>query len=113
VDRKGRRGERTNEEVSVAGLNRQHRLLNRPTRDVLAPEVRRASEVPSIARIRSGHRVRRVEELLGEVGDGELRVGRVGDGGERGVGGGEEMETGEGDEVGGELAEVAGGGTGE
>jgi hypothetical protein len=88
-----RKKRQTDEVVGVTGLNREHRVLNGPTRELLSPEDCGASKVPSVTRVRRRHRVRRVEELLSEVRNGELRVRRVGDGGERSVGGGEEMQS--------------------
>ena len=57
--------------------------------------------------VAGGHHVLGVEHLLGELGDGEGAVLLGAAGGEWGEAGHEEVETGEGDHVDGQLAEIS------
>ena len=64
------------------------------------------SEVSSVSRVGSAHHVLGIEHLLGELGDGKSSVLLGASGGEGGESSHEEMESGEGDEVDGNLSEV-------
>jgi len=66
-----------------------------------------AGEVASVAGIGGAHHVLGIKGLLGEFRDGEDAVVLAGTGGEGGEANEEEVKTGEGDHVDGELAEVA------
>merc|ERR1711934_511378 len=70
-------------------------------------ELARTGEVAAVAGGGGAHHVLGVERLLGELGHGEGAVLLGATGGERGETDHEEVETGEGDEVHGELAEVS------
>ena len=59
-----------------------------------------------MTRIAGSHHVLGVEHLLGEFGNGEGSVLLTASGGKRCESGHEEVETGEGDHVDGELAEI-------
>ena len=56
--------------------------------------------------VAGSHHVLGVEHLLGELGDGESSVLLAAAGGKRGESGHEEVETGEGDHVDGQFAEI-------
>merc|ERR1712195_169644 len=63
-------------------------------------------QVASVTRVGSAYHVLGIEHLLGELGDGESSVLLGASGGEGGESSHEEMETGEGDQVNGELSEI-------
>jgi hypothetical protein len=63
-------------------------------------------EVSSVSGVGSAHHVLGIEHLLGELGDGESSVLLGSSGGEGGESSHEEVETGEGDQVNGELSEI-------
>ena len=66
----------------------------------------RAGEVTTVAEVRSGHHVLGVEHLLGELGDGDGAEGVGATAGQGSETDHEEVETGEGNHVHGELAEI-------
>ncbi|KFV67748.1 hypothetical protein N307_03136, partial [Dryobates pubescens] len=70
------------------------------------PEAGAHRQVAAVARVAGGHHVLGVEDLLGELGDGEGPVLLAAPGGEGGEAGHEEVEAGEGHHVDGQLAEV-------
>jgi len=98
-------GDPLNEVRRVLVLDVEHLLI-----DLLgghtSSEEGGGSEVSSVSGVRSAHHVLGIEHLLGELGDGESSVLLGASGGEGGESSHEEVETGEGDEVNGELSEV-------
>ena len=67
---------------------------------------KKTKKIPSVTRITSCHHVFGVKELLGQLGNGECAVGLAVSGGKWGETGHEEMKTGEGDHVDGQLSEI-------
>jgi len=65
-----------------------------------------SGKVSSVSGVRSAHHVLGVEHLLGELGDGESSVLLGSSGGEGGESDHEEVESGEGDKVNGELSKI-------
>merc|ERR1712195_363302 len=63
-------------------------------------------EVSSVSGVGSAHHVLGIEHLLGELGDGKSSVLLGASGGEGGESSHEEVESGEGDQVNGELSEI-------
>jgi hypothetical protein len=98
-------GDPLNEVGRVLVLDVAHLVLNLLHGD-LSTEDGRAGQVTSVTEVRGGHHVLGVIHLLGELGNGDSteRVGSTG--GEGSESDHEEMETGEGNHVDGELAEV-------
>merc|ERR1712048_1210839 len=89
----------------VLVLHVEHLLVNLLGRHAAA-EHRRSGEVSAVSGVRGTHHVLGVEHLLGELGDGEGPVLLGASGGEWGESSHEEVETGERDQVHGELSEV-------
>ncbi len=98
-------GDPFNEVAAVLVLDIQHLFV-----DLLhghaATEDGGHCEVPAVARVAGGHHVLRVEHLLGEFGYCEGAVLLAATGGEWGEAGHEEVETGEGHHVDGQLSEI-------
>merc|ERR1711943_8629 len=98
-------GDPLHEVGGVLVLDVEHLLVNLLGGHT-ATEEGGASEVATVTRIGGTHHVLGIEHLLGELGHGEGTVLLGATGGERGEAGEEEVETGEGDEIDTELAEV-------
>ena len=98
-------GNPLNEVRGVLVLNVEHLLVNLLGGHTSSEEGG-GGEVTSVSGVGSAHHVLGVEHLLGELGDGEGTVLLRSSGGEGGESAHEEMESGEGDQVNGELAEI-------
>ena len=98
-------GDPLNEVRRVLVLDVEHLLI-----DLLgghtSSEEGGGSEVSSVSGVGGAHHVLGIEHLLGELGDGESSVLLGASGGEGGESSHEEVETGEGDQVNGELSEI-------
>merc|ERR1711907_775563 len=98
-------GDPLDEVGGVLVLDVEHLLVNLLGGHA-ATEHASSGEVATVAGISGAHHVLGVELLLGKLGDGEGAVLLGATGGEGGEANEEEVETGEGDEVHGELTEV-------
>ena len=99
-------GDPLDEEVVVLLVNALHAVIDIAGGD-LASEDAGGSEVETTTRIAGAHHVLVVELLGGELADGVLAVSTSVRSVERSIAGDEEVETREGNEVDGELSEVA------
>lgn len=98
-------GDPLNEVGRVLVLDVAHLVLNLLHGD-LTTEVGRAGQVATVAEVRSSHHVLGVEHLLGELGNGNGAEGVGATAGERSESNHEEVETGEGHHVDGQLPQV-------
>lgn len=98
-------GDPLNEVGRVLVLDVAHLVLNL-LHGNLTTEVGRAGQVATIAEVRSSHHVLGVEHLLGELGNGDGAEGVGATAGQRSETDHEEVETGEGNHVDGQLPQV-------
>jgi hypothetical protein len=98
-------GDPLDEVRRVLVLDVAHLVLNLLHGD-LATEVGRARQIAAVAEVGSSHHVLGVEHLLGELGDADGLEGVGAAAGERSESNHEEMETGEGNHVDGQLPQV-------
>jgi hypothetical protein len=98
-------GDPLNEVGGVLVLDVAHLVLDLLHGD-LTTEVGRAGQVTTVAEVRSSHHVLGVEHLLGELGNGDGAEGVGATAGQRSETDHEEVETGEGNHVDGQLPQV-------
>jgi len=98
-------GDPLNEVALVLVLDVAHLVLNLLHGDLTAEESG-AGEVTAVTEVGSSHHVLGVEHLLGQLGNADLAVLAAATAGQRGEADHEEVQTGEGNHVDGELAEI-------